>query len=290
MLFFTHIVYHSLIFFIILLFPAENFKNAPFLEISKSLQYYLPVESNAASLPGNVCNFYSVSAPAISSAWPLPSASGTSFQPLMGGAYFYQHSSKTMLSGVPAASNPGVFEWALTEGSEKKLPSLRDFTVTVTDQDTAVSSVSLVSQCEKTTDVHNMVPLYPSLPISLVQEAPSHIPNQGHSLPLPYQEYNQGPLLSAESGPYLQSYGSMSYTKSRASAPEPGMVMVLKEAQVTNMIPPVSTSGIRYSVPPQPITKTSFQGEYEQQQGRGIRPAFKTRVNLQLANGGSLDR
>ncbi|KAK1338313.1 hypothetical protein QTO34_001428 [Cnephaeus nilssonii] len=63
----------------------------------------------------------------------------------------------------------------------------------------------------------------------------------------------------SESGPYLQSYGSVSYTESRASAPDPGMVMVLKEDQPTNMIPPVSTSGICYSVPPQPTTKTGFQ-------------------------------
>nr|KAF6362594.1 hypothetical protein mPipKuh1_001820 [Pipistrellus kuhlii] len=244
---------------------SENFKNALFLGISKSLQYPFPVESHAASLPGSVCNFYRVSAPAISSALHLPSASGTSFQPLMGGAYFYQHSSTTMLSGVPADSNPGVSEWALTGGIGNKSPSLRDFTVTVIGQDTAVSSMSLASQCDQTSDVHNMGPLYPPLSVSLVQEARSHIPNQGHSLPLPYQEgsqvcyYNQGPLLSAESGPYLQSYGSVSYTESKASAPGPETVMVLKEAQPTNIIPPVSTSGICYSVPPQPITRTGFQ-------------------------------
>uniref|UniRef100_G1Q285 DUF4629 domain-containing protein n=1 Tax=Myotis lucifugus TaxID=59463 RepID=G1Q285_MYOLU len=59
--------------------PTENSKNPPFLGISTSLQRSLPVESNA----GSVCNFYSVSAPANSSPWLLPSASGTTFQPLM---------------------------------------------------------------------------------------------------------------------------------------------------------------------------------------------------------------
>ncbi|XP_070275209.1 uncharacterized protein C2orf78-like [Myotis yumanensis] len=247
---------------------SDNSKNPPFLGISTSLQRSLPLESNA----GSVCNFYSVSAPANSSPWLLPSASGTTFQPLMAGAYFYQHASTTMLSGVPgqgpisipAASNPKVFEWALTGDTEKKSSSLRKFTVTVIDQDTTVSSMSLASQCDKTSDAYNMAPQSPSLSVNLVQGAPI----QGQGLSHPYQVgnhvcyYNQGtmdPLLSGEGGPYLQSYGSVSYTESRASAPDPGMVMVLKETQSTNMIPPASTSGICYSVPPQPITKTGFQ-------------------------------
>ncbi|XP_059555695.1 uncharacterized protein C2orf78-like [Myotis daubentonii] len=243
--------------------PRINSKNPTFLGISTSLQCSLPVESNA----GSVCNFYNVSAPANSSPWLLPSASGTSFQPLMGGAYFYQHSSTTMLSGIPGQSPisiPPVFEWALTGDTGKKSSSLRNFTVTVTDQDTTVSSMSLASQCDQPSDAYNMAPQYPSLSVNLVQGAPI----QGQSLSHPYQAgnhvcyYNQGtmdPLLSEEGGPYLQSYGSVSYTESRASAPDPGMVMVLKEAQSTNMIPPASTSGICYSVPPHPITKTGFQ-------------------------------
>ncbi|XP_059516801.1 uncharacterized protein C2orf78 homolog [Myotis daubentonii] len=255
---------------------SENFQNPPLLGTSKSLQLSLPVGSPAASLTGRVCSLPRVSAPAVTSAWLLPSVSGTSFQPLMGSAYLYQHSSTTMLSGVPgqshistpAASNPGIFEWALTGGTEKKSSSIRDFTVTVIDQDTAVSSMSMASHYNKTSDATNMVPLYPSLSASLVHGASSQIPNQGQSLSLPYQEgsqlyyYNQGtlgPLLSAERGPYLQSYGSVSYTESRASAPQPEMVMVLKEVQPTHMIPPASTSAIYYSVPAQPITDTRFQ-------------------------------
>ncbi|XP_036191407.1 uncharacterized protein C2orf78-like [Myotis myotis] len=255
---------------------SENFQNPPLLGTSKSLQLSLPVGSTAASLTGRVCSLPRVSAPAVTSAWLLPSASGTSFQPLMGSAYLYQHSSTTMLSGVPgqsqistpAASNPGIFEWVLTGGTEQKSSSIRDFTVTVIDQDTAVSSMSMASQYNKTSDATNMVPLYPSLSASLVHGASSQIPNQGQSLSLPYQEgsqlyyYNQGtlgPLLSAERGPYLQSYGSVSYTESRASAPQPEMVMVLKEVQPTHMIPPASTPAIYYSVPAQPITETRFQ-------------------------------
>uniref|UniRef100_G1NTL5 DUF4629 domain-containing protein n=1 Tax=Myotis lucifugus TaxID=59463 RepID=G1NTL5_MYOLU len=256
--------------------PTENFQNPPLLGTSKSLQLSLPVGSTAASLTGRVCSLPRVSAPAVTSAWLLPSVSGTSFQPLMGSAYLYQHSSTTMLSGVTGPEpdlhsscfQSWYFEWALTGGTERKSSSIRDFTVTVIDQDTAVSSMSMASQYNKTSDATNMVPLYPSLSASLVHGASSQIPNPGQSWSLPYQEgsqlyyYNQGtlgPVLSAERGPYLQSYGSVSYPESRASAPQPEMVMVLKEVQPTSVIPPASTSAIYYSVPAQPITETSFQ-------------------------------
>uniref|UniRef100_A0A671ERV0 Chromosome 2 open reading frame 78 n=1 Tax=Rhinolophus ferrumequinum TaxID=59479 RepID=A0A671ERV0_RHIFE len=82
----------------------KNFQNPPLLGTPNSVQLSLPVVSNAASLTGSACNFSSLSAPAISSAWLLPTASGTSFQPLMGSAYLYQHSSTTMLSGVTGQS------------------------------------------------------------------------------------------------------------------------------------------------------------------------------------------
>ncbi|XP_004691590.1 PREDICTED: uncharacterized protein C2orf78 homolog [Condylura cristata] len=255
---------------------SENFQNLPLLGTTNSLQLPLPMVSNAASLTGSVCNFSRVSTPAVSSAWLLPSASCASFQPLMGSAYLYQHSSTTMLSGVSGqsqiststASYPSVFEWDITGSTEKCSSSLGDFTVTVIDQDTSVSSMSMAAQYDKTSDTSNIVPLYPSLSASLVQGTPSQIPNQGHGLSLPYQEgsqvyyYNQGtlgPLLPGELGPCLQSYGSVSYTGSRGSVPQPEMVMVLKEVQPTNILPPASTSGIYYSVSAQPITETSFQ-------------------------------
>ncbi|XP_045834752.1 uncharacterized protein C2orf78 homolog [Meles meles] len=255
---------------------SENFPNPSLLGPPNSLQLSLPVVTNAASLTGNVCNFSRVSAPAVSSAWLLPSVSGASFQPLMGSAYLYQHSSTTMLSGVTgqsqlstaAASYPGVFEWDVTGSTEKKSSSLGDFTVTVIDQDAAVSSLSLAAPYDKTSEASSMVSLYPSLSASLVQGTPSQMPNQGHGLALPYQEgrqvyyYNQGtlgPLLSGEFGPCLQSYGSVSYVGSRASVPQPEMVMVLKEVQPASVVPPASTSGIYYTVSAQPITETSFQ-------------------------------
>uniref|UniRef100_A0A0D9RSJ3 Chromosome 2 open reading frame 78 n=1 Tax=Chlorocebus sabaeus TaxID=60711 RepID=A0A0D9RSJ3_CHLSB len=258
---------------------SENFQNTSLPGTANSLQLSLPVVSNVASLTGSISNFSRASAPAISSAWLQPSASGTSFQPIMGSAYLYQHSSTTMLSGVTgmlsgltgqshistsAASYPGNFEWDSTASTAKKSSSLRDFTVTVIDQNTAVSSMSMTAQYDKTSDTNTVVPLYPSLSASLVQGTLTQIPNQqGHSLSLPYQigsqvyYYNQGTL-----GPQLsclQSYGSVSYTGYRASAHQPEMVMVLKEVQPTNVLPPVSTSGMYYSVSTQPITETSVQ-------------------------------
>nr|XP_021526623.1 uncharacterized protein C2orf78 homolog [Aotus nancymaae] len=263
---------------------SEDFQNTSLLGTANSLQLSLPVVSNAASLTGSISNFSRASAPAVSSAWLLPSASGTSSQPLTGSAYLYQHSSTTMLSGVSgqshssasAASYSSVFEWDITASTAKKSSSLRDRTVTVIDQNTAVSSMSMTAQHDKTSDANIIVPLYPTLSASLVQGTQSQIPNQqGHSLSLPYQSlslpyqkgsqvyyYNPGtlgPQLSGELGPWLQSYGSVSYTGNRASAHQPEMVMVLKEVQPTNILPPVSTSGMYYSVSAQPITETSFQ-------------------------------
>nr|XP_010332023.2 uncharacterized protein C2orf78-like [Saimiri boliviensis boliviensis] len=256
---------------------SEDFQNASLLGTANSLQLSLPVVSNAASFTGSISNFSRASAPAVSSAWLLPLASGTSFQPLTGSAYLYQHSSTTMLSGVSgqshsstsAASSSGVFEWDITASTAQKPSSLRDFTVTVLDQNTAVSSMSMTAQHDKTSDANIIVPLYPTLSASLVQRTQSQIPKQqGHSLSLPYQTGSQvyyynpgtlGPRLSGELGPWLQSYGSVSYTGNRASAHQPEMVMVLKEVQPTNVLPTVSTTGMYYPVSAQPITETSFQ-------------------------------
>ncbi|XP_059972940.1 uncharacterized protein C2orf78-like [Mesoplodon densirostris] len=251
---------------------SQNCHNPSVLGTLNSLQHSLPVVSNAASLTASVCNFSRVSAPAVSSA----SATATSFQTHMGSAYLHQHSSTTMLSGVTdqsqistsAASYPGVFEWGITGSTEKNSSSLGDFTLALTDQHTAASSMFMAAQYDKTADTNNMAPLYPSLSASLAQGTPSQIPNQGHSLSLPYQEGSQvyyynhgtlGSLLYGELGSCLQSYGSVSYTGSRASV-QPEMVMVLKEIQPTNILPPASTSGIYYPVSAHHITETSFQG------------------------------
>ncbi|XP_070368870.1 uncharacterized protein C2orf78-like [Equus asinus] len=255
---------------------SENFQNPSLLGTPNSLQLSLPVVSDAASLAGSVCNFSRVSAPAVSSGWLLPSASGTSSQPLMGSAYLYQHSSTTMLSGVTgqsqsstsAASYPGLFEWGVPGSTAQESSSLGDCTLTVTGHDTTVSSMSMAAHYDRTSGANNLVPLYPSLSTSLVQGTPSQVPNQGHSLSLPYQEGSQvyyyghgtlGPLLSGELGPCLQSYGSVSYTGAGASAPQPEMVLVLKEIQPTHVLPPASTSGVYYAASAPAIPQTRSQ-------------------------------
>ncbi|KAL0582485.1 LOW QUALITY PROTEIN: hypothetical protein AAY473_040720 [Plecturocebus cupreus] len=246
---------------------SEDFQNTSFLGTANSLQFSLPVVSNAASLTGSISSFSRATVPAVGSARRLPSASGVSFQPLMGSAYLYQHSSKTMLSGVSgqshssasAASHPGIFDWDMTASTAKKSSSLRDFTVTVTDQNTAVSSMSMTAQHDETSDANIIVPWYPTLSASLVQGTQSQIPNQqSHSLSLPYQKGSQvhyynpgtlGPQVSGELGPWLQSYGSVSYIENRASAHQPETVMVLKEAHPTSVLPTVSTSEIDGNFP-----------------------------------------
>ncbi|XP_064227058.1 uncharacterized protein C2orf78-like [Aotus nancymaae] len=255
---------------------SEHFQNISLFGTANHLQLSLPVVSSAVSLTGSISNFSRASVPAVGSAWLLPSASGTSFQPLTGSAYLYQHSSTAMWSGVSgqthrstsAASYPGAFEWDITASTAKKSSSLRDFTVTVIDQNTAVSSMPMTAQ-HKTSDANIMASLYPTLSDSLVQGIKSQIPSQqGHSLSLPYQKGSQvyyynpgtlGPQLSGELGPWLQSHGSVSSTGNRASAHQPEMVMVLKEVQPTIVLPTVSTSAMYYSVSAQPITETSFQ-------------------------------
>ncbi|KAM4866763.1 uncharacterized protein C2orf78-like [Thomomys bottae] len=249
---------------------GDNFQHPSLLGAANSLQLPLPVESDATSLTGNSCNISTVSTPAFTSAWPLPSPSDTSLQPLMG---LCQHSSTPMLSGVTgqnhistaASSCASAFEWENTGHNKKKSSALGDFTVTLIDQGTAVPSMTMTSRYA---DANAIVPLYPSLSASLVQGTLSHIPQQeSSSLLLPCQRNNQiyyynqstvGPLLSGEPGPCLQSYGSVSYTGSRVFAPQPEIVMMLQEVQPTNVLPPVSTSGIYYSVSAQHHPETSI--------------------------------
>uniref|UniRef100_A0A8C9UIW9 DUF4629 domain-containing protein n=1 Tax=Spermophilus dauricus TaxID=99837 RepID=A0A8C9UIW9_SPEDA len=236
-----------------------------FFEYHKNLPLSLPVMTNAASLTGSVCNFSRAFAPAATSAWLLPSTCGTSFQPLMGSAYIYQHASTAVVSGVTGqnqmpmapASYPIISEWYMPGSAEKSSSSPRDFNLTVTDQNTADYSLSMTSQYDKTSEANVMVPGYPLLSGRLIQVTLTQIPNQGQSLSLPHQEGSQvyyydqntlGTLFSGEHDPCLQSYGSVPYAGSSATAPQPEMVTVLKEIQPTNVLPSVPTPVTYYSV------------------------------------------
>ncbi|XP_074141551.1 uncharacterized protein C2orf78 homolog isoform X1 [Sminthopsis crassicaudata] len=274
------------------LIMAENFQNPSMLGTPNPLHLSFPVVNST----GNLCNFSRVSAPAIGSAWLLPSASGVPFPPLMGSTYLYQHSSTTILSGVPgqgqistpaASSYPGIYEWDMS-GSSGEKPSLGDFTVTVIGQDTPTSSIPAPAQYDKAADANTVVPLYPQLSASLVQQGASpQMPSQGpNNVSVPYQNgsqvyyYNQGtlgPLLTGELGPCMQSYGSVSYkggrTPSVPVASQPEMVMVLKEVQPPGSRPPVSTSGLYYPVRAQPVKDSGFQ---VMETSLGLQPAART--------------
>uniref|UniRef100_F7G8G7 Chromosome 2 open reading frame 78 n=1 Tax=Monodelphis domestica TaxID=13616 RepID=F7G8G7_MONDO len=275
---------------------AENFQNPSMLGTPNPLHLSFPVVNSSTSLTGNLCNFSRVSTPAIGSAWLLPSASGMPFSPLMGSTYLYQHSSTTILSGVPGqgqistpatSSYPGIYEWDMS-GSSGEKPSLGDFTVTVIGQDTPTSSMPAPTQYEKAADANTVVPLYPQLSASLVQQGASpQMPSQGpNNVSVPYQNGNQvyyynqgtlGPLLAGELSPCVQSYGSVSYkggrTPSVPVASQPEMVMVLKEVQPPGSRPPVSTSGLYYPVRAQPVKDSGFQ---VMETSLGLQPTART--------------
>ncbi|XP_031242124.1 uncharacterized protein C2orf78 homolog [Mastomys coucha] len=76
---------------------SENFQSTPFLWTESTLQPSLP-ELNNSTPSGTVCNYSSLSIPAVSSAWLLPSASSISLQTLMRSAYFNPNVCTTMLT------------------------------------------------------------------------------------------------------------------------------------------------------------------------------------------------
>ncbi|XP_049640607.1 uncharacterized protein C2orf78-like [Suncus etruscus] len=287
---------------------SENFQNASALGTGNSWQVCLPVVSNAASLAGSACNFSTNSAPAVSSAWLLPPASDTPYQPLMGSAYPSQQSNPGMLSGVSgqnqtfnsASSYPTIIQWDITESARKKSSTPGGFTMTTIDQeDTAVSSMSVAAQYPSTPHTTSTVPLYtyPSLSGKLVKRTPPQSPHLSQSLLLPYQEgnqvhyFSQGTLRSLQSeelDPYVQSYDSMSYTGGRVSALQnynssPEMAMVLKKVQPTNTLPLASISGSYNSASAQFITESRFQvmDSLRTEPSLGFQPADQTRCQTQ---------
>jgi hypothetical protein len=103
-----------------------------------------------------------------------------------------------------------------------------------------------------------------------------------------YNKNTLGPLISGELGSSLQSYVTVSYTSSSPSVPQPEMVMVLKEVQPTNILTPVSTSGIFHSVATELITESTFQGELKRQ--KGVKNDYHSVSNPQISGGYSADR
>ncbi|XP_008843118.2 uncharacterized protein C2orf78-like [Nannospalax galili] len=216
---------------------SDNSQNAAFLRRADALQLSLPVESSATPL-GSVVSFSTVCSPA--------SQISTS-----------------------AVSYTGVLQWNLTGRTDHRSSILGDITVTITDQDTTVSSMSVTAQCDQVSDRNVIVPLYPALPASRAQGSASQRTGQGHSRSLSSQEGSQPycyhpstpePLLAGELRSCLQSYGSRSYTGSMASAPQPELVMVLKANQPTDIQPPGCTSAIYHPMPAQFLAETTYNG------------------------------
>ncbi|XP_052616291.1 uncharacterized protein C2orf78 homolog [Peromyscus californicus insignis] len=259
-----------------LFLPTENFQRAPFFGTECALQPSAPVLRNAPPLAGSVCNFSMVSIPAVSSAWLLPSDSSTCCQQLMDSAYPYLPAGTTMAtaltghgqSSASALSYPGVLQWDPTGSTDRRGATLQDFTVTVIDQNTTFSSLSMTAQGDNILDPNSLVLSYPVLPASLVQATPPQVPNQGYSLAPSYQEGSQvyyndgnslGPLMPEELRQCLQACGSVSYSGGQASALQRGMVVMPKEIQPMNVQIPFTTSAIYYPTPAQDMPDTSLQ-------------------------------
>ncbi|XP_076433185.1 uncharacterized protein C2orf78 homolog [Peromyscus maniculatus bairdii] len=254
---------------------AENFQSAPFFGTECALQASVPELTNAMPIAGSVCNFFRVSTPAVSAAWLLPSDSSTCCQQLMDSDYPYLPAGTTMVTALTdegqmsasPLSYPGVLQWDPTGNTDQRGAALRDFTVTITDQNT-IFSFSRTAQGDNILDPNTLVLSYPTLSANLLQATPPQVPNQGYSLAPSYLEGTQvyyydvnslGPLMAGELGQCLQACGSVSYSGGQASALQPEIVMMPKEIQSTNIQTPFSTSAIYYRTPAQDMPDTSLQ-------------------------------
>ncbi|EGW12708.1 Uncharacterized protein C2orf78-like [Cricetulus griseus] len=284
----------------VLFLPTDNFQSAPFYGTECALRPSVPVLRNSTPSAGSVCNFSRVSTPAVSSAWLLPSDPSTCCQQLMDSDSLYQRAGTTMLTtltdqsqiSTSALSYPDALPWDLTGSTDRREAAFRDFTVTIIDQNTTLSSLSMTAQCDNILDPNALVPFYPTLSASLIQGTPPQVSNQGDSLAPSYQEGNQvyyydhnslGPVMAGELLQCLQAYGSVSYPGSQASTLQPEMVMVLKEIQPTNVQTSFSTSAIYYPRSAETMTDTSLQ-VVDMQTSLGLIPSGQTLCLLQSSD------
>ncbi|XP_041500817.1 uncharacterized protein C2orf78 homolog [Microtus oregoni] len=255
---------------------TENCQSAPFFGAESALQPSVPVLRNATPSAGSVCNFYGVSTPAASSAWLLPSDSSTCCQQLVDSASLYQRAGTTTLTALTnqnqittlALPYAGVLQCDLTGSSDRRETAFQDFTVTIIDQNTTLSSLAMTAQCDNILDPNALVPLYPTLSASLVQATPSEVPNQGYNLAPSYQDGSQlyyyslnslGPLMAGELEQCLQAYRLVSYSGTQASSLQPEMVMMLREFHSMNVQTPFSTSAFYYPSSAQAMPDSSLQ-------------------------------
>ncbi|XP_055450682.1 uncharacterized protein C2orf78 homolog [Psammomys obesus] len=274
---------------------SENFQTIPFFGTESALQPSLPVLSNSRPSAGREGNFPRVSTPACSSAGLLPSVSNTSLQPIMSSACLYQHAGTTMLTvlsdqsqiSTSALSYPGAFTWDLTGSKDRRAAALQDFTVTITDQDTTLSSLSVTAGHEEILDSNAIIPFCPTLSASFVHAILPQMTIQGYGMVPSYQEgsqvYNHScldPLTPGELEQGLQTCCSVSYPESQAFALQPDTEMVLKEIQQMNVQIPLFTSAFSYSASAQTLPDTSLQG-VEMETTLGLLPSDQTLSLLQ---------
>ncbi|XP_021091647.2 uncharacterized protein C2orf78 homolog isoform X2 [Mesocricetus auratus] len=279
---------------------SDNFQSTPFFGTECALRPSVPVLRNSTPTTGSVCNFSRVSTPAVSSAWLLPSDTSNCCQQLMDSDSLYQRAGTTMLTtlsdqnqiSTSALSYPDALPWDLTGSTDRREAEFRDFTVTIIDQNTTLSSLSMTTQCNNILDPNALVPFYPTLSASLIQGTPPQVSNQGDSLAPSYQEGSQvyyydhnslGPLMAGELLQCLQAYGSVSYPGNQASALQPEMVMVLKEIQPTNVQTPFSTSAIYYPRSAESMPDTSLQ-VVDMETSLGLIPSGQTICLLQSSD------
>lgn len=167
----------------------------------------------------------------------------------------------------------GVLQCDLTGNTDRRENAFQDYTVTIIDQNTTLSSRAMASKGDNIRDPNALGPLHPTFSASLVQATPSEVPNQGYNLSPFYQDGSQlyyyslnslGPLTAGE----LQAYGLVSYSGTQASSLQPEMVRMLKEFQPMNIQTPFSTPACYYPTSAQAMPGTSLQGEYRARRGR----------------------
>ncbi|XP_034345621.2 uncharacterized protein C2orf78 homolog [Arvicanthis niloticus] len=215
----------------------------------------------------------------------------------MGNAYLNPHAGTTMLSvmtehgqiSTSAPSYPGDLNSDFTGGMDGRKDALQGFNVTINDQHTTLSSLAETNQCDKILDSNAILPLYPTLPASIVQVTPPQMPNQGYSLAPSYQENSHvyyyehnsmGSLIVEEFGQCLPAHGSVSYPGNQTSVLQPEMVMVLKEIQPRNVQIPLFTSAFSYSTSAQSMPYNRLP-VVQMETSLGLPPSGQTHCQLQ---------
>ncbi|GAB1291956.1 Predicted gene 5591 [Apodemus speciosus] len=281
---------------------SENFQSSPLFGTESALQSSLPVVSNSTHA-GRVCNISRVSTPTVNLAWLLPPRTSTSLQLISGRAYLSPRAGTSMLVELTDESQnspsallyPGVLKWDLTESKDRG-DALQELDMTIINQDTALSSLSVTAHGDKILDPHTIAPFYPTLLTSFVQVTPPQVPEQGYSLAPSYQDGSQvycynytspDRLIPEELRQCLQPCSSVSYPASEESVPQPEMEMAEKEILPRNLQIPISISDFSYSTSAQNMPDITLPA-VDTETSLGLLPSGQTCCLLQSPELGSI--